>query len=829
MTSDFSKMTISSFQVVCAVICSATSLYAQRGDVVSLQIEPERIVLGGNLDRVQLVVMGKTESGNSIDLTRDATYRPSDATLVTISKNGFVAPLKNGDISLEIVYQKRHRKISISVRNVVENPKISYLNDVIPILNRAGCNGGGCHGSQFGKGGFKLSLFGYAPEQDYGPLVRDRMQRRISRLNPIDSLILKKPTMKISHGGGKRFLESSFEYEILKNWISAGAPGLNRKERKVVNLHVFPEEKKYRKDERQQMRVVAVYDDGSRKDVTATAQYDSLAGGIAKVDSHGLITAASSGQAAIMIRYMGQAKVSTVMTPFKEKVDLSNFKPNNFIDEHVLAKWKTLGIVPSELCTDAEFVRRVYLDCLGTLPTPAKIRSFSNSTVKNKRKLLVDELLGLSDDPKKNIHTEEWSAYWSLKWGDLLRNNRLKVGNGGMWAFYNWLRQSLRENKPVDRFVREIITAQGSIFENGPANYFRIATSPTELAETTAQVFLGVRMQCAKCHHHPFEVYSQADYYGMAAFFTRVTTKRSVEFGELGGDFVVMLRSTGAIRHPRTRKIVPPTFLGEKPLQKMTDRDLRQPLAKWITSPQNKFFARNFANRFWGYYMGSALVESIDDMRATNPPSNPELLDALADYLVQNKFDLKQLMRAIMNSRVYQLSSKPRPENRQDRRFYTHYNVKRLPAEVLLDSINFACGTQERFPGVPIGTRAIELPDSNYTSYFLETMGRPKRVIACECERTAEPNLAQVLHVANGEVVNRKVADAKGRIAKLLKAKTQDRKIIDDLYLVTFSRPPTKDEQAHCKTILENSKNRKEGFEDILWALLNSREFLFNH
>ncbi|MGH7127390.1 MAG: DUF1553 domain-containing protein, partial [Planctomycetaceae bacterium] len=460
---------------------------------------------------------------------------------------------------------------------------------------------------------------------------------------------------------------------------------------------------------------------------------------------------------------------------------------------------------------------------------PEAIERFLSSDDPKKREALVEELLGLTGDPQRDVHVNAWSAYWALKWGDLLRNNRNEVGDGGMWALYNWMKTAFRENMPMDRFVREIITAEGSIYSNGPANYYEIATKPEDLAETTAQVFLGVRLQCARCHHHPFEAYSQADYYGLAAFFTQVDTKGSPDFGALGRDTVVRVTGRGSIRHPRSREVMSPTPLSGEPIDTEGVRDLRRPLADWLTAPENDLFAKNIVNRIWGYFLGTGLVEPIDDLRATNPPSNPELLDALAEHFVQTGYDQRQLMRAIMTSRVYQLSSTPRPENVSNTRLYPHYNVKRLPAEVLLDAIDFACGTREKFAGVPAGTRAIELPDPNYSSYFLDTLGRPQRVIACECERTAEPNLAQVLHIANGGLINRKLQDKSGRLAQLLKTNADDETAFTQLYLVTLSRRPTAEELTACHAILARAMNRKEGLEDLLWALLNSREFLFNH
>lgn len=706
---------------------------------------------------------------------------------------------------------------------------ISFTEDVIPALTKAGCNQGACHGGQFGQGEFKLSLFGFAPEQDYPAIVRDWSQRRVSMVSPEDSLILRKAVLAVPHGGGRRMQVDSIEYETLKAWIASGAAGPVDNEPRLADITVTPAEREYQRNDGQQLSVVATYSDGSQRDVTKIARYDSLAKGIASVTRDGYVTAVGHGQAAIMVRYGGRARVSSVIHPFAEDVDLTGFQPHNFVDQHIKARWQKLGLLPSPLCSDAAFIRRAFLASIGTLPSPDRVDRFLTSEEPNKRTELVDELLGLTGDPKRDAYIEPWSAYWTQKWGDLLRNNRDTVGETGMWAFANWIRASLRENKPMDQFAREILLARGSIYQNGQANYYKVSSQPTDLAETTAQVFLGVRLQCAKCHQHPFESYSQADYYGLAAFFTRVTTKRSSAFGGFGADTVVRLKNSGSISHPRTGKTVPPTPLGSPPLETITSRDLRRPLAEWMTSPENPLFARNVVNRTWGYLMGTALVEPIDDMRETNPPSNPDLLSALAADFVSTGHNLRKLMRAIMVSRVFQLSSTATDTNAGDTRFYSHYPVRRLPAEVLLDAIDVACGTQERFTGVPLGTRAIELPDPKFSSYFLDTLGRPQRIVSCECERTADPNLAQVLQLANGELVQRKLTDTQGRIARLVESKADDETALTELYLVTLSRRPAGQDIENCQKILASAADRRSGLEDILWALINSREFLFNH
>ena len=809
--------------LVCAAFRADSQLVAAaEGDTLS--ISPQKIELSGRLDRVQLLLAHAVGQ----DVTRDAVVSVEPAGIVEIDARGRVTPLQDGTATLTVKVGDEAATTSVTVSGTGTD-SVSFGEDVVPILSKAGCNQGACHASQYGKGEFKLSLFGFAPEQDHPQFVRDWRQRRVSFIAPADSLVLKKATMEVAHGGGKRFGTDSYEYALMLDWLKAGAPGPVNDQPHVVGMTVTPAERVYSSGQTQQLRVVAEYSDGSTRDVTHRALYDSMGDGVATVDEAGLITAHDPGQAAIMVRYQGQAKVSMVLLPRESTDDLSSFVARNFIDENVKAHWLRLGLVPAELCSDEVFIRRAFLDAIGTLPPPEKVEAFLASDAADKREQLIDELLGLTGDSSRDIYVNEWSAYWALKWGDLLRNNRNTLGDGGMWALYNWMRASLRENKPVDRFVREIITAQGSIYANGPANYYKVATSPEDLAETTAQVFLGVRMACAKCHHHPFEVYSQADYYGLAAFFTRVGTKGSSDFGALGRDTVVMLKNSGSIRHPRTRQTMEPTPLQADPVSLDGVRDLRRPLAAWITAPDNELFARNIVNRFWGYYMGAGMVEPIDDMRATNAASIPSLLDALAADFVASGFDLRHLMKQIMTSRVYQLSSTPRPENVADTRLCLHYNVKRLPAEVLLDAIDDACGTQERFTGVPLGTRAIELPDSNYTSYFLDTTGRPQRVVTCECERTSTPNLAAVLHLVNGDTIQKKLTDKGGRLAKLIAVKAASADAVRELYLTTFSRPPNDSETAAAVGLIETAESPQQGLEDVLWALLNSREFLFNH
>ena len=808
----------------------AVVLFSTAGRAVgSFEVEPRSAKLVGNFARLQLQAAERA-GDRARDVTRQVQYTSLSPKILGVSSSGQVTPLANGKAVVRVAHRSATIDVPIDVSGIEATPRVGFREDVIAMFNRSGCNQGACHAAQYGQGGFKLSLLGYASEDDYPQLVRDRFQRRVSPLVPQDSLFLLKGTLSTPHRGGRRMAVGSYEYEVLKAWVACGAPGPSEKEAEVVGLAVTPREQVYRRGQSQQLRVVARYSDGTSRDVTHRAKYDSLMDSIVEVDSTGYATAVESGQSAVMIRYLGQAIVSLAVVPYQEQADLAGFQPLNMIDKFVMERWRRLGLKPADLATDEQFIRRAYLDAIGTLPQPERIDAFVRSRDPQKRLALVDELLGLTGDPRRDVFTNEWSAYWSLKWGDLLLANSKKMGNGGMWALHNWLRQSLRENKPMDQFAKEIITAEGSNRDYGPANFYLTSRDPVELVETTAQVFLGVRLQCAKCHHHPFEVYSQSDYYGLAAFFTRIGVKGDTDFGSQNvGSSVVRVMSTGSIRHPRTSQIMEPTPLGGKPIDSSTVRDPRRLLASWVTSPDNPLFARNIANRIWGYMMGTGLVEPVDDVRATNPPSNPELLDALAEQFIADGYDLRKLMRLIMTSRVYQLSSTPTAETVADTRFYSHYNVKRLPAEALLDAIDYACGTQEKFAGLPAGIRAIELPDPNYASYFLDTLGRPLRAAAYECERTAAPNLAQALQIANGELINAKLADKSGRLARLVSGKTKLESAIDELYLVSVSRRATANEVAESLKIVRRAPSEREGLEDLLWALCNSREFLFNH
>jgi hypothetical protein len=699
------------------------------------------------------------------------------------------------------------------VSGVSPTPQVGFVEHVMPVLSKAGCNAGACHASQYGKGGFKLSVFGFAPNDDWAAIVRDSFGRRVSRLDPPASLLLRKPTAAVPHEGGKRLEVGSVDYQILAQWLASGAPRPNPKAAEVTGLTVEPARRVGPAGFTQQLRVTARYPDGRTADVTHWAKFDSMDEGVLAVNADGRVRTVGRGQGTVLARFEGQAAVATFVVPHAETVELTGWVDQNVIDTLAAAKFRQIGIAPSGLCDDATFLRRASLDVTGTLPTAEQAKAFFDSNDPDRRKKLVDRLLGLTGDPARDVHTNDYAAYWALKWSDLIRSNSAAIGEQGMWALHNWLTDSFRQNRPFDRLVRELVTAKGSTFSNGPANYFRIANTPPELTEATSQLFLGIRLQCAKCHNHPYEPITQTDYYGFAAFFARVGNKQSQEFGLFGDERVIIARPDGEVRHPRTGQVLVPTPLGGQPATGTADRRLA--LADWLTAKDNRYFARNLANRLFAYLMGRGLVEPIDDLRATNPASNPELLDALADHLVKSGYDQKQLLKLILNSRLYQLDSRPTRANAADTKFFSHYQVKRLPAEVLLDAIDLATGTRTKFEKVPLGTRAIELPDAKYNNYFLGTFGKPRREAVCECERVSEPNLAQALHTLNGDVIEAKIADAKGRVAALVTGKKSPDEAVAELYLATVSRRPTAEEQAACRKLLAESPDPKAFYQDL--------------
>jgi hypothetical protein len=785
----------------------------------ALVVYPAQMALQGPRDEQRLGILGEYGDGRSWDLNRSVKAVSSNPRVALVDAGNVIRPVGDGQATITVEAGGQSKTIAVTVKGATADIPVDFAREIVPILTRAGCNQGACHGAQHGRGGFRLSLLGFDPLFDHAQIVQSAEGRRVVLSDAERSILLQKPALVMEHGGGQRFTIGSREYVYLKRWLEDGVPEPSAKDPEVAVLEVWPARRIMVPGEQQQFLVKARWQDGKTEDVTATAQFTTLNDGVAAVGSDGLVTAKKNGETHIMIRFAGQATVAQVTLPYAKIEPFPTLARNNFIDDKLIAKWKDLGLTPSALCNDEDFFRRIHLDAIGTLPAPADIKAFLADKSRDKRRKAIDNVL---DRP-------ELVDFWALKWGDLLRINRDLLNDRGMWSFHNWVRACLRDKKPMDEMARDIITAEGSTFTEGPANYFMVARNPGDWAETTAQLFLGVRIGCAKCHHHPFERWSQDDYAGMSAFFVRLGTKRSSEFGLFGGEQVVFLKPAGEQAHPRKGGLVKPHPLGGADVDDPIDRRIK--LAEWMTAPDNPYFARNLVNRFWGYLMGRGLVEPLDDMRATNPASNPELLDALADDFVKYKYDLRHLLRTIMNSRGYQLASKSTPGNQADVQniHFTRYTIRRLTAEQMADAIAFATDTVEKYPGLPLGTRAIQLPDSGVKSFLLDTFGRPARQITCECERTTQPNIAQALHLLNGEFLNKKLADPKGRLETLLKVKKDVPAIVEELYLVTLSRLPRSEEIERARHWMSMAPTPREGWQDFLWALLNSREFMFNH
>ena len=789
-----------------------------------LEIFPKRFTLRGSRATQMLVVSGVYSDGSVRDLSEKAVYHSYNKKIAKVSKRGIVEPTTGMGPGVSIKARVGNLAAHVYAKIVREKDdrRVSFINEIEPILTKAGCNQGACHGSQLGQGGFKLSLLGFDAKSDYEWIVKEREGRRVVLGNPKESLLIQKPSMALPHAGGPRFRPGDYGYDTLLAWLEDGAPGPDASHPTVESITLYPPEHLMSVDEDQRLLVQATFSDGSSEDVTNKTPFSSLMDTVAVVDEEGLITVEGKGQTAIMATYAGAAAAWRVVVPYRQATPemlavYKSFPRANYIDDAVVARWRMMGLLPSGFADDATFIRRVYLDVVGLLPTRAEVEAYVGSKDVKKREKLIDEVL----------NRPEYVDYWSLKWGDLLRINRTKLQEKGMWSFYNWVRAAMRDNMPMDEFVRQLITAQGSTFTTGPANYFRVASNAPDLAETTSQLFLGVRIVCARCHHHPYEKWGQDDYYQFAAFFARVGLKNSTEFGLFGREQVVRVRKTGEVRHPRTGQIMKPTPLDGVPMDDPVDR--RRPLAAWITSKENTLFSGNLVNRYFGYLMGRGLVEPLDDVRVTNPASNGSLLAAMAADLVEHNFDQKYMLRQILLTNVYALSSEATEENQRDLLFYTKYEIKRLPAEVLLDAVFSATGKLDKFTQLPLGTRATQLPDSSVASYFLDTFGRPARVAVCECERSPDPNIAQVLHLMNGDYIQSKITASDGRLGKLIAAKKGDEEIVTELYYATVSRAPTTDEMATAILSVKEAPDRTEGLQDVLWALLNTREFFFAH
>lgn len=798
-----------------------------------LKIYPASIVLNGRDDSIELIVVDEHDGRAVADYSTNAAITIADRTIAAHDTTR-ITPLADGTTTLTATVNGRSATAQVTVAGTTKPTIWSFPNHVEPVLTRTGCNSGACHGALAGKGGLKLSLRGYDPESDHFVLTRQALARRIDATQPEESLLLKKGAKLMSHGGGERLPEGSVHYGILLNWIRAGSPGPRATDPFLTAIEVFPKAALLKPQSALRLLVMASYSDGTVRDVTRWCKFSSSDDLVAAADEHGRITVNGHGEASITANFGTRLATMTVTSPFQNSLQDSVFAKStrkNFIDDHVLAKLKLLRLPPSEDCTDTEFVRRVFLDTCGLLPKPEEVDAFLNDSRPDKRARLIDALLERS----------EFVDYWAFKWSDLLLVSSRKLPAPAMWAFYRYIRQAVADNQPWDRFAREIVTASGSTLTNGAANYFVIHKDVTDLVESTSVTFLGMSINCCRCHNHPLEKWTQDQYWAMANLFGRVGLKN----GESAGEVYVQSMPTGEALHLRLGVPMPPTPLDGQPLKLNDSRDRREHFADWLVSPANPYFARAIVNRIWKNYFGRGLVEAEDDLRESNPASNRELMDAVTQDFVKNKFDMKHLMRTILNSAAYQRSSKPLPENAVDDRYYSRYLVRRLSAEVLLDAYSDVSGVPTAFnklslgptggeradASFPPGTRAMQLPDSLLISQFLDAFGRAERQQVCSCERTADSSVTQALHLNNGVTLNDKLRDPKSRVAAWLKEKTTDDEVVVRLYKLALSREPTSAERARLVPLLREAKTeaeRREALEDLVWAVLTSQEFLFN-
>lgn len=779
-----------------------------------LQVQPPAIQIHDAFSRVQVLV---TLDGR--DVTRVAAYESGNTQIATVDATGLVQPASAGSSHLLVQAGGQSVQIPVQITAFDQARQIDFVTEVEPLLTRYGCNAGGCHGKATGQNGFKLSLFGFDGVFDHHAIATEARGRRISRSSARESLLLRKATALSPHGGGKRFAIDSEPYNILLAWVESGAPASAPEVPRVQKIRIEPRERLLAPEALQQLRVVATYTNGTERDVTRQAGYASNLEVVARVDEQGLVTAnTSSGEAAIMARYMGQVAVFTAIRPHGSPLaSIPDFLPINAIDHLATEKWKKLGILPSPVCDDPTFLRRVTVDLCGRLPTVEETRAFLASTDPQKRQQLIDRLL----------ESPDYAAFFAMRWGTILRNSQLAGSNKAAYAFHNWIKEAIGKNRPYSEFVRGIVAASGE-WQDAPAINWYWQSRDDQLhtaTADTAQLFLGIRLQCARCHHHPYERWGQEDYFGLAGFYTRLGRK---SFGEPPPYFSSPTPTTGE-KNPLTDKVPEPKYPDGEYAKFSSEDDPRHALVDWMTQPENPYFSRAYVNRMWGHFFGRGLVSEVDDMRETNPASNPEILDALALEFRNSGFDMKGIIRTMVSSRLYQLSSEPRPENSQDRQNFARYYARRMIAEVFLDAVDQTCGTRSNFSNMGANARAVDLPHEGFGSTFLDTFDRPQRVSVCECERSAAATLGQVLLLSNSDEVENKIADGNGRAKKLVDAQRSPAEMVEEIYLAAYSRPPRPDERTSASSYIEVATDRNKAVQDLVWAILNSREFMYNH
>ena len=790
----------------------------------TLVVLPHEVTLTGPEARQTLLAEIRDGSLAIGSVRSGITWSSNDERIARIV-DGILIPVGNGSTTISAAARGQVATATVRVEQFDAPHSWSFRNHVQSVLSKTGCNSGPCHGAAAGKNGFKLSLRGYDPEHDFFSLTRQSRGRRVVLDDPGRSLVLTKPTGAIPHKGGFRFSEDSDEYRVIAEWIAQGAQPPSSADPRIKRLEIIPATLRLKSGDEQQTVVIAHFSDGHTEDVTRWAKYTSTNLTVCSVDDQGFVTVHGSGEGAVVAWYLAQNTTATVTVPYLQSVPAEAFdraQRANFIDDLVIDKLRMLNLPPSPRSTDSEFVRRVFLDTIGVLPSVDEVTTFLADPSEGKRTDLIERLLS----------RPEFIDYWSYQWSDLLLLTGNRLRPEAIKTYYRWIRDKVTDNVPWDEFARGVLLSQGSTFENGAANFYALHQDPQDMVETTSMAFLGMSIQCAHCHDHPNEKWTNDDYYGMVSLFARVRGKGwGGDFRSGDGNRTIFLVDQGEVLQPRTAKPQPPRPLDGAAIGFDDPRDRREHLVRWLTAPDNPYFSRAIVNRVWANFMGRGLVDAVDDIRLTNPASNDKLLSRLAEELVRNKYDLKTLMRTIMQSETYQRSHRILKENEADQRFHAHSQPRRLKAEVLLDAISQVTGVPTPFKDQPAHTRALQLADASVLSYFLDTFGRPERVLTCTCERSDEPTMTQVLHLTNGKTIQEKLESPTGQVARFLESNASNDQMINFVYLSALSRYPTETERERLSGLLTEAQadQKRETIEDLFWSVLTSKEFLFQH
>lgn len=832
LTLPTTAMTTEQLQQGIGLSVSATTTYSGReltvaSDVMPirwdppptrLEVFPQEVSLVGAKDQAQIVVTGFDDLEMPRDWTRLATITCSDPNVVQVEQ-GVVRSVGNGAAEIVVQAGSLQHRIPVVVQQFEVPQRIEFENDVLVALSKQNCNSGACHGSPSGKGGFRLSLRAFDPQLDTLTLLREEFGRRINVVEPEKSLLLEKPIMRVGHGGGLQLRKEDVAYEILRDWIAGGAKGDPQGTARCVKLEVYPAGNRMMrlKDGSQQLSVIAHFADGRQRDVTRLVAYESSSTAVATVGVAGLVTPQQRGEAAILVRYLEH--IESIPMMFIDEVPgfaWSAPEPKNYVDIHVHHKLQQLQYLPSEPCTDAEFIRRVYLDVIGLLPAVEETEAFLADSSVDKRSRLIDQLL----------ERPEYAKFWALKWGDLLQMTNKMVGDSGVYKYHRWVENAFRENMPYDQFARELLTASGSTLSNPPANFYRTAVDMNSCVETISQVFLGARLQCAKCHNHPFERWTQDNYYGLGSFFQRVQRKPT----ERPGEMFIWSAESGEVTQPRTGQVMRPWLPKQGELTEDKHADRRAAFAEWLVQPENPYLARMEVNRIWAQLFARGIVDPIDDFRDSNPPTNEALLDALAADFVEHGFDRKHILRVILNSQTYQASYQPNEMNKDDLLYCSHQEPRLLSAEQLLDAVNQATGLSQNFGHLPPGTKATHLPAPDIVKVdFLKVFGQPERSTVCACERADDSSLGMAIELFNGSVIHEKLRDGNNRFRQAIAAGRSVDETIREMYLAALCREPSAEEMAAAVAHCRSREDVVAGLEDVCWALLNTDEFLFQH